>query len=141
MGANLIYTVKYSTIGPIFNEVEIIKTTRAKLIRNTQESRYTMEFDVDDILDIFDEGAWDDIGDFIEKINSSDGLEKKELIIEMMNYYGIKFDEPEDLIGLYQSYKGNYSDYVGELIDKVANNLENYSSELEDVPVLVESWI
>jgi hypothetical protein len=141
MGANLIYTVKYSTIGPIFNEVEIIKTTRAKLIRNTQESRYTMEFDVDDILDIFDEGAWDDIGDFIEKINSSDGLEKKELISEMMNYYGVKFDDPEDLIELYQSYKGNYSDYAGDLIDKVVKNLEDYSSELEDVPVLVESWI
>ena len=141
MGANLIYTIEYSKIGPIFDQVEILDNTKIKLTKDTKESRYTMEFDVSEILDIFDEGAWEDIGEFIKNINSSQGQEKKELITEMMNYYGIKFEDPEDLIKLYKNYKGNYSDYAADLIEEAVKNLEKYSLELEDVPVLVQSWI
>jgi hypothetical protein len=141
MGANLIYTVEYSKIGPIFDEVEILNNTKIKLTKNTKESRYTMEFDVSLILDIFDEGAWEDIGEFIKKINSSQGQERKKFINEMMDFYGVKFEEPEDLIELYESYKSNYSDYATDLIDEVVKNLDSYSSELEDEVVFVESWI
>jgi hypothetical protein len=141
MGANLSYTVEYSKIGPIFDQVEILNDTKIKLTKDTQESRYTMEFDISDVLDIFDGGAWEDIGEYIEKINSSNGSERKQLIAEMMNDYGTKFEEPEDLIELYKSYKGNYDDYVSDLANKALNNLEKYRLWLEDNLVLVESWV
>lgn len=141
MGANLSYTIEYSKIGPIFDQVEILDNTKIKLTKDTKESRYTLEFDVSLVLDVFDEGAWEDIGEFIKNINSSEESERKKFIDEMMDFYGVKFEEPEDLIELYENYKGNYSDYTTDLIDEVVKNLDDYSSELEDEVVFVESWI
>ena len=141
MGANLSYTIEYSKIGPIFDQVEILDNTKIKLTKNTKESRYTLEFDVSLVLDVFDEGAWEDIGEFIKNVNSSQEPERKKFIDEMMDFYGVEFEEPEDLIELYENYKGNYSDYTTDLIDEVVKNLDNYSSELEDEVVFVESWI
>lgn len=140
MGADLQYSVRYSSIGPIFDKVVLSDKREVEFIRETSENKYTMRVDLSDIFDhVMAEYDFDEIMSTRSDIKMYEADEDVERVEELRKQLLDEFS-PEQLEN-YDEFNGDYRLYAEYLGKKILDNMDEYSSDLEDTLVLVEAWL
>lgn len=134
MAADLQYFVNYKSIGPIFNKLEIKKDSTVRILRETNDSTYSIEMDLYYVLD----GALSalDFEIISEQLNHNFREIDEDTFHEIL-MDGYEEEEVETVI----SYEGDYREYIEVLGNLLLDNLRKYEYELEDLDVLVEVYL
>ena len=127
MSANIQYNIKYSDVGPIFSKVVPADKREVEFILETKESKYTMVVDLADILDnVLSEYDFDDIATARLDLETGD--------IDQVTW-------SDEALSNYDEFNGDYSAYAHYIGEKILSDMNEYSLELEDARVHVETWI
>ena len=140
MSANIQYQIAYEHIGPIFEKAIPADNRTVQFIKESRESKYSMVVDLADLLDhVLDEDEFDHIAELksdmkmYEKAKDEDKLENTRDELKT-TYNRIQLEH-------YDEFKGHYGKYSQSLADKVLADMADFSSELSDTSVFVETWL
>jgi len=140
MSASLQYNITYQDVGAIFDQVFILDNNKVQFVRESSESKYTMEVDLTDVFtQVLEEYDFDYIAELrsdMEMYENAGDTEKFERDKQILTTeYG------RERLENYDEFKGNYEDYAKYFGQKMLDAMDEFAQELTDATVFVETWL